>query len=228
MKYMNNHYGVSRIFGKKGCNLQIFAENEDEDEDEDEEDPEDESEDEDEEEPESKGDKKKGRLYTKAELGAIVAKEVEKALKEQRKKDKSKSEAEKLEEMTAEQREAYEKQQKEDRMEELLQKVARMELSKTASKLLKASDIEASDEVLDFVVGKDAEETKENIDKFVKIKDAIVLAAEKARNTGKTPKVVTGGSKKEITKDDLAKMSYKEVLAFKQKEPEKYKKLMED
>ena len=130
--------------------------------------------------------------------------------------------------MTAEERKAYEEKQKENKMAELERKVARMELSKTASKLLKASDIDVSEEVLDFVVGKDAEETKENIEKFVKIKDAIVLAAEKARNTGRTPKVVTGGSKKEITKDDLVKMPYKEVLAFKQKEPEKYKKLMEE
>lgn len=227
MKHMNNQYGVSKFFGKKGCNLQVFAEDEDPEGDED---PEDESEDEDEESPEeSKTGKKKGRLYTKAELGAIVAKEVEKALKEQRQKDKSISDAEKLEEMTEEQRKAYERQQKEDKMEELLQKVARMELSKTASKLLKASDIEASDEVLDFVVGKDAEETKENIDKFVKIKDALVLAAEKARNTGKTPKVVTGGDgAKKLTKDDIIKMSYKDVLAFKTKHPEEYKKLMED
>lgn len=226
MKYMNNHYGVSGFFRKKGMNLQLFAEEEEEEPEDDSEDEPDDGE-EDENLEDGKTIKNKGRLYTKTELGAIVAKEVEKALKEQQKKDKSKSEAEKLEEMTAEQRKAYEEQQKEDKMEALLQKVARMELSKTASKLLKASDIEASDEVLDFVVGKDAEETKENIDKFVKIKDAIVLAAEKARNTGKTPKVVTGGSKKEITKDDLVKMSYKEVLAFKQKEPEKYKKLME-
>lgn len=222
MKYMNNHYGVSKVFGKKGMNLQLFAE------DEPEEDSEEEPEDDEEDEKDEEGEKKKGRLYTKPELGAIVKKEVDKALKEQREKEKHKSEAQKLEDMSAEERKSYEEQQKENKMAELERKVARMELSKTASKLLKESDIDASEEVLDFVVGKDAEETKENIEKFVKIRDAIGLASEKARNTGKTPKVVTGGSKKDITKDDLVKMSYKEVLAFKQKEPEKYKKLMEE
>lgn len=224
MKHMNNHYGVSKIFRGRKLNLQLFAEEDPEDDPEDnpEEDPEDEPEDDPE---DGKKKKKPGRLYTKKELSVIVAREVKKALESQ----ESETKAERLEKMTAEEKAAYQQKLKDGEMEELKRKVARMELSKTASKLLKESEIDASDEILDFVVGKDADETKENIEKFVKIKDAIVLAAEKARNTGKTPKVVTGGDgTKKLTKDDIAKMEYKEVLAYKTKHPEEYKKIMED
>lgn len=223
MKHMNNYYGLSRVFGKAGLKLQLFAEEDTGDDSEDDQEGDTEEDQEDDQE-EDKEKKKKGRLYTKKELGVIVAREVKKALESNDKK----TEAEKLKDMTEEERAAYDQKQKDDKMAELERKIARMELSETASKLLKESDIEPSDEILCFIVGKDAEETKENIERFVKIKDAIVLAADKARNTGKTPKVVGGSDKKELTKDDLAKMSYKEVLAFKQKNPEKYKKIMEE
>ena len=227
MKHMNNHYGLQEILRESKLNLQLFADDEDEDdgdgENQDDSDEEDESEEDD-----SKGKKGK-RTYTKKELGAIVAREVEKALGEERqKRENQKTEAQKLEDMTDEEKAAYRQRQKDSEMDELKRKVARMELSKTAAKLLRESELEPSDEILDFVVGKDAEETDENIKRFVKIKDAIVLAAEKARNTGKTPKVVTGGDgTKKLTKDDIIKMSYKDVLAYKTKHPEDYKKIME-
>ena len=231
MKYMNNHYGKQKIYGKQGMNLQLFAEEDPEDDDPEdpEEDPEDDpdAEDDPEEDPDSE-DKEKGkkeRLYTKKEMASIVKKEVAKAIKE---KDDRQSEAEKLKNMTKEQREAHDQKKKGEKVEELERKLARMELMDTASDLLKESEIPVSKDVLHFVVGNDAEETAENIQKFVAIKDAIVLAVSKERNTGKTPKVVTGGKKKEIKKEDLVKMSYKEHLAFKQKDPEGYKKLMEE
>ena len=148
MKYMNNHYGESRIFEK--ASLQLFAEGETgggEDPDDDPEDGEDEEEENEKADKKGKGD---GRLYTKKELGAIVAREVQKALKE---KKPSQSEAEKLENMTEEQR----KHKSDSELEELKRKVARMELSKVASKALKAADIDVTDEILDFVVGDDAE-----------------------------------------------------------------------
>ncbi len=217
MKYMNNHYGESRIFEK--ASLQLFAEDDTEDE---EEDPDDDPED-DEEEEEDKPDKKgkgEGRLYTKKELGAIVAKEVQKALKE---KKSNQSEAEKLENLTEEQR----KHKSDTELEELKRKVARMELSKVASKALKAADIEVTDEILDFVVGDDAESTNEKIEKFIEVKNGIVKSTEKERSKGKTPKVATNEGK-QLAREELAKMSYKDVLAYKTKNPEGYKKAMEE
>lgn len=219
MKYMNNHYGESRIFKK--ASLQLFAEDDTEDE---EEDPDDDPEDgEDEEEENEKADKKgkgDGRLYTKKELGAIVAREVQKVLKE---KKPSQSEAEKLENMTEEQR----KHKSDSELEELKRKVARMELSKVASKALKAADIDVTDEILDFVVGDDAESTNEKIEKFIEVKNGIVKSTEKERSKGKTPKVATNEGK-QLTREELAKMSYKDVLAYKTKNPEGYKKAMEE
>lgn len=217
MKYMNNRYGISKVFGKKGINLQLFAEDEDEDEEDDEEIEEEDSEEED------KPEKKKERLYSKKELGAIVAREVKKA---QESAAAEKSEAEKLENMTAEQKRQYEQQQKDKEIEELKRKVTRMEMSDTAAKLLKDADIIVTPDILDFVVGEDAETTSKNIEKFKAIKDAIVLAAEKARNTGKTPKIATGTEKK--TDKKLSEMGYTELLKLKNEDPEGYKKVMEE
>ena len=218
MKYMNNCYGNSRIYGKLGMNLQLHAE-EDEEEDEDEEEKQD-----DEEEEEDADKKKKERVYTKKELGAIVAKEVAKALAKQK---EDMTEADKLKDMTDEQRKAHEQKEKDDEVAELRRKVIRMEMSKTASKALKEAGVEPTDEILDFVLCEDAESTSTNIEKFIAIKDAIVLSNEKERSKGKTPKVVTGG-KKELTKADFDKMSYQEKVALKTKNPEEYKKLKEE
>jgi hypothetical protein len=217
MKHRNNHYGQSMAYGKLAMNLQLHAEEgEDESEEEDEE--------EQEEGGEGVGEKKKERTYTKKELGAIVKKEVAKALKKQK---EELSEVEKLESMTEEQKKSHKQKQKDDEVAELRRKVVRMEMSKTTSKALREAGVDPTDEVLDFVLGEDADSTASNIEKFVEIKDAIVLAAEKGRNTGRTPKVITG-ARKSVTKTDFEKMTYQERVALKKKDPEGYKQLQEE
>lgn len=219
MKYINNHYGTEEL---AKINLQLFAE-----------DPEIEEEEEPEEEPEEhegeENPKKKPRMYTKKEMGAIVAAEVKKAVEEYQKSlDDEKSEAEKLKNMTAEQKREYDDKKKDERIRALELRLAKEDMRKTASASLKESGLDATEDILDFVVGEDADITAANIKKFIAIKDAIVLSADKARNTGTTPKVTTTGEGKKLTKADIAKMSYKDVLAYKNKHPEEYKKIMED
>jgi len=218
MKHRNNHYGVSMKHRKLGMKLQLHAENEEEQE------VEEEQEEEEQAGEESDKGKKKERVYTKKELGAIVAKEVAKALQKQK---EELSEAEKLEGMTEEQKKSHKQKQKDDEVAELRRKVVRMEMSKTTSKALREAGVDPTDEVLDFVLGVDAEITAQNIEKFVEIKNAIVLAVEKERNTGKTPKVITG-VKKSITKTDFEKMTYQERVTLKKKDPEGYKQLQEE
>ena len=219
MKHRNNHYGQSMAYGKHAMNLQLHAEDGEEEEESEEDEEEQEEED-----GEGAGERKKERTYTKKELGAIVKKEVAKALKKQK---EELSEVEKLESMTEEQKKSHKQKQKDDEVAELRRKVVRMEMQKTTSKALREAGVEPTDEVLDFVLGEDADSTASNIEKFVKIKDAIVLAAEKGRNTGKTPKVITG-VKKSITKTDFEKMTYQERVALKKKDPEGYKQLQEE
>lgn len=100
----------------------------------------------------------------------------------------AKSEAAKLAKMNAEQKQQYELEKLQKENEALKEAQARSELGKEAATLLKEHKIDATQEILDFVVGKDAETTKANIDKFVEIIEKQLKAAELARATGKTPK----------------------------------------
>ena len=131
--------------------------------------------------------------------------------------------------MTADERKEYQQKRQDDEVTELKRKVARMEMASVASKLLREAEIDVTDEILEFVVADDAETTAENIKKFVGIKGSLVKDVEKSKYKGKHPKVLTNSnSGKKVTKADFAKLSYKEVLALKKKDPEGYKKLMED
>ena len=85
---------------------------------------------------------------------------------------------------------------------ELKRSALRMELGKTATGLLKEHNVDATQDILDFVVGENAEETKERIDRFVSIVQAQLKRAEVERATGRTPKTVhnTGNAMSEIDK----------------------------
>lgn len=107
--------------------------------------------------------------------------------------EKAKSEAEKLAQMSADQKKEYELEQLKAENEKLKAESMRSELGRSAASLLKEAKIDATTEMLDFVVGKDAEDTKARIDKFVSIIRAQVKASEVERATGTTPKNYGGG-----------------------------------
>ena len=188
MKHFKNHYGQSRIFGRK-MNLQLFAEGGEGGE----------GEGEGAEGKEGEGNDGKGGeelKFTQKQfdetLKARLAREKEaheKALEE------AKAEAAKLAKMNEQQKQQYEleKQQKaneelQKEIDELKKAQVRIELGKTATNLLREKDIDATEDILDFVVGADAESTKTNIDRFVKIIEDQVKKAEVARATGTTPR----------------------------------------
>lgn len=139
---------------------------------------------------------KEEKTFTQEEMNAYfkerLAREKEAHQKEL---EAAKAEAAKLAKMNEAQKQQYElekeKKANEDlsaQVDELTKKLGQVELSKTASNILRESGIEATEEILDFVVGADAETTKANIDKFVKIVEAQVKKAELARATGTTPR----------------------------------------
>lgn len=103
-------------------------------------------------------------------------------------------EAAKLARMNAEQKQQYEIDKLKAENAELKKEQMRAELGKTAAGLLQESNIDATPDVLKFVVGDDAETTKANIDMFVKIIEANVKKAEVARATGTTPRTITNNS----------------------------------
>ena len=168
--------------------LQLFAEDPDGDDPNGEEDNSDGSQDsngEDDQNQSGDGDKK----YSDADVDKIVEKKFAKwkAQHEQDLKD-AKAEAEKLAKMNADQKKDYELEKIKTENAKLKADAARHELGKTAADILKEHQIEATQGMLELVVGEDADSTKANIDKFVGIINAQIKAAEVERATGKTPK----------------------------------------
>lgn len=115
-------------------------------------------------------------------------------------KQKAVTEAAKLAKMNADQKQQYELERLQKENEDLKQAAVRVELGKTATALLRENNMEANEGILAFVVGEDAEQTKKNIDAFVKLVEAQVQKAETARATGTTPRAIghSGNAMSEI------------------------------
>lgn len=115
--------------------------------------------------------------------------------------EEAKKEGERLAKMNAEQKKQYEAeksdqiikdQQKE--IERLKQEAMKAELSKEAARIMKADhSIIATQDMLDFVVGGDADATRANIGKLVGIIQENRKFQEEKRATGRTPKSYRSG-----------------------------------
>jgi hypothetical protein len=114
----------------------------------------------------------------------------------------AKKEAEKVAGMTAAQKLQHEMDQLKQENERLKEAQLRVELGRTASGLLKDQKIEATEDVLDLVIGPDEETTKANIEKLSGVIQAHLKAAEVERAKGTTPKQY-GGNTEETS--ELAK-----------------------
>lgn len=159
-------------------NMQLFAE----------EDPEPEEPDEEEEEKEP--DK---ISLTQAELDEMIKKAKAKdrqAFRNRLEKEfkAEQAEAEKKAKMSAEDKVKYELEQYQKRVQELEAAQTKALLSKEATRLLKDKDIDANDDILEFLVGTDEEDTGKRVDAFVAIVEGAVERREKSRATGRTPK----------------------------------------
>lgn len=140
---------------------------------------------------EGKPEPKEGeeKKYTDADVNKLLnAKYAKMAEKFEKELQEAKDEAAKLAKMNAEQKKEYELEKLRDENTKLKSQALRYELGKTATSILKENNIEATQDILDFVVGEDAETTKERITKFVDIINGQIKAAETERATGRTPK----------------------------------------
>lgn len=152
---------------------------------------------------EQQTDPKTEKKYSDEDLDKIIGAKFARWKEEQAKEIKNaQEEAAKLAKMNAEQKQQYEMEKLRKENEDLKKANLHSELSRTASGLLKEKNIEATQDILDFVVGDDAEVTSKNIDKFVKVIEEQVKRAEIARATGTTPRNITnnGNAMSEIDK----------------------------
>lgn len=137
---------------------------------------------------ENKGQEEE-KKYSDKDLDKIINSRFARWQKDQEKAiQDAKDEAAKLAKMNADQKQQYEMEKLQKENEELKAAAVKVELGKTAANMLREHDIEATEEILSFVVGNDADQTKGNIDRFVKIVEAQVKKAELSRATGTTPR----------------------------------------
>ena len=130
-----------------------------------------------------------------AEFDRRVSKAIETALgnakvKWQEDADQKAEEAAKVAKMNAEQKQKYELEKLQKENKRLLEETTRNELGRNAVGVLTEKGIEATQDVLDFVVGTDGADTNARIDKLVKIVESQLKKAEIARATGTTPKTM--------------------------------------
>ena len=112
------------------------------------------------------------------------------------------AEAAKLAKMNADQKREYEEKKKDEQIAKQQEEIAKLkaetlraELSRQVGSELQTEGYPATVDVMEFVVGRDAEETKARKDKFISIIQADRKAQAEKRATGTTPKQYGEGQK---------------------------------
>lgn len=163
------------------------------------------------------------KTYTEAEVQSMIDKRVTQALQTAERKNQAKvREAEKLAKMNDDDRREYEYQQRIAALEAKEKEFALLENKNEASKILAEKGLSLA--LVDFIVAEDAETMNENIKTLEQAFKASVKAEVEKRMAGSTPKKANVIDKA-ITKEDFAKLSYSDMLALKQQNPELYRQL---
>ena len=105
----------------------------------------------------------------------------------EKKKQKEDDEAKKLAKMNAQEKADYKNKQLEDKIAELENEKALSNMRDEARKMLSEKNINISDELLAFMVSKDAGETKKAVDSFAELFNAAVNEAVKSKARQSTP-----------------------------------------
>lgn len=122
-------------------------------------------------------------------------------------KKKEDDEAKKFAKMNAQEKAEYKQQQLEKRIQELEDEKTLSSMRDEARKQLSEKGINISDNLLEFMVSKDAQKTKEAVDSFAELFNAAVNEAVKGKARQTTPKEgggFTGSGKHSL---DIGKMA---------------------
>lgn len=178
---------------------------------------------------------KESKTYTEEELQKLLQSETDKrvtqALKTAQEKwqkeyeeklAKEKLEAERLASMTAEEKKLEELAKKEKELAERETKIKRLELESQTKTEMASNGLPV--EFTSYVMADTAEQVKENIATFKAQWEQAIEKAVNERLQGTTPKTATKIGKT-ITKEQFAKLGYKERMALYQEDPELYEQL---
>ncbi|MDN6397680.1 MAG: DUF4355 domain-containing protein [Alkalibacterium sp.] len=143
------------------------------------------------------GEQSGQKTLTEDEVNRLIAQNKSKAKEEAKKELEEKyeqkmqeelEESKRLAQMNEEERQAEEYRKLQEELAELKKKDAYYGLSKEASKMLSEQNIQADDEILQFVVKDDAEATKESAVAFADLINRKVEEGVKKALSGKAPK----------------------------------------
>ena len=197
-----NREQTRALDGRWPFNLQLFADDsgdngtDDEDNSDDDEDGDDDDEGE-----EDKPEKK----YTDADVDRMVKQRLARERKAAEKKARQQAEAEKLKSMTAAEKRDAEFEQMKARLASLEAEKNQAEMLSTASDILKDADVNVSSKLVGYLIAETADETKANVDEFVKLFNDAVNKGVKAtmKANGSNPK--RKGDTSSLTRDEIMK-----------------------
>lgn len=144
------------------------------------------------------------KRYTVKEVDELIKRKKAEWEKTRKKED---DEAKKFAKMNAQEKAEYKQQQLEKRIQELEDEKTLAGMRDEARKQLSEKGINISDNLLEFMVSKDAEKTKKAVDSFAELFNAAVNEAVKGKARQTTPKEgggFSGGGKETL---DIGKMA---------------------
>lgn len=167
------------------------------------------------------------KTFTEEEVQELLQRETDRRVtaalkKQERKNQDAVREAQKLAKMNDEDRREYEYQQRMAALEAKEKEFALLENKNEASKILAEKGLSLA--LVDFIVAEDADTMAANIKTLETAFKASVKAEVEKRIGGATPKKAIP-TNKTITQEDFANMSYTDMLALKQQDPELYRRL---
>jgi len=166
-------------------------------------------------------DEQQEEMIPKSQMEKIIK---DRVAREKKATEKAVEEARKLAQMNQEEKQKYEYEQLQKELEEYKRKDSFYGLSKEASKMLSEHDIQADDDLLQFVVKDTAEDTQTAVNSFVSLVNKKIEEGVKKALSGSAPKVHTNQGKT-ITKEEFTALSYPEKLELKRKDEALYKQL---
>lgn len=188
-----NREQTRALHGRLPFNLQLFA---DDGGDDGADDGADDGGDEDDVDDDDDSDKEPEKKYTEEQVNRMIAKRLARERRDAEKKAKQQAEAEKLKNMSEKERHDAEFEQMKKELAELKGEKQRADMTATASDILKEAGINISSKLVAYMVRDTAEETKNNVDEFVKLFNAEVNKGVKAamKANGSNPKRKGGSS----------------------------------
>ena len=151
-------------------------------------------------------DKEPEKKYTDADIDRIVNQRLARERKAAAKKEKEAREAEKLKNMSAAEKRDAEFEQMKRELAELKAEKQNADMLATASDILKDAGVNVSSKLVAHLIAETADETKANVDEFVKLFNDAVNKGVKAamKESGSSPKKKGGSGT--LTKEDIMKV----------------------